>query len=290
MRVLRFQIRDAQGRVEQLSVEADRALLGSGAHCEIRLPVDEARVEHVLIELGPAGIFARALSFEPSPTINNVPFQQAPLPPGAIIGVGNVQILVDAGEGVGPGGSTTAKKAGSPLAVIALLIMGPAAAYLILADDDPSSAANKPPPRTAPELWEAPITQCNFQGGQALAFARERMAVADAKRERRPFHVQDGVQAVPIYESAGACFRAGGDPGSAGLADDSAKFLRREMNDDFRTRRVRLEHALNVEDTANAQKEVRVLLQFTENKSGDYVTWLSNLDRRLKLKATTKKS
>ncbi len=63
------------------------------------------------------------------------------------------------------------------------------------------------------------------------------------------------------------------------------------MNDDFRTRRVRLEHALNVEDTANAQKEVRVLLQFTENKSGEYVTWLSNLDRRLKLKAaTTKKS
>lgn len=289
MRVLRFQIRDAQGRVDQLNVEGDRALLGSGAHCEIRLPVDEARVEHVLIELGPAGIFARALSFEPSPTINNVPFQQAPLPPGAVIGVGNVQILVDTAEGGAGGTSTTAKKRGSPLAVVALLIMGPAAAYLILADDDPNGPA-KPPPRTAPELWEAPVTTCNFGGGQALAFARERMAVADAKRERRPFHVQDGVQAVPIYESAAACFRTGGDPGSAGLADDSAKFLRREMNDDFRTRRVRLEHALNVDDTVSAQKEVRVLLQFTENKSGDYVTWLSNLDRRLKLKATAKKS
>ena len=289
MRVLRFQVRDAQGRVDSLNVEGDRAMLGSGAHCEIRLPVDEARVEHVLIELGPAGIFARALSFEPSPTINNVPFQQAPLPPGAVLGVGNVQILVDTTEGGAAGTSTSGKKRGSPLAVVALLIMGPAAAYLILADDDPN-ALPKLPPRTAPELWEAPVTTCNFNGGQALAFARERMAVADAKRERRPFHVQDGVQAVPIYESAGACFRTGGDPGSAGLADDSAKFLRREMNDDFRTRRVRLEHALNVDDTVTAQKEVRVLLQFTENKSGDYVTWLSNLDRRLKLKATAKKS
>lgn len=287
MRSLRFQIRDAQGRVDSLVVEGDRALLGSGAHCELRLPVDEARVEHVLIEQGPAGIFARALSFEPSPTINNVPFQQAPLPPGATLGIGNVQILIDTTEGAGAGGP--AKKRGSPLAVVALLIMGPAAAYLILSDDD-VNAPPKPPPRTAPELWEAPITACTFQGGQALAFARERMAVADAKRERRPFHVQDGVQAVPIYETAAACFRTGGDPGSAGLADDSAKFLRREMNDDFRTRRVRLEHALSVDDTVSAQKEVRVLLQFTENKSGDYVTWLSNLDRRLKLKATAKKS
>ena len=68
MRGLRFQIRNADGQLEQLVVEAERALVGSGAHCEIRLPVDQARVEHVLIELGPAGIFARALSFEPSPT------------------------------------------------------------------------------------------------------------------------------------------------------------------------------------------------------------------------------
>jgi len=134
------------------------------------------------------------------------------------------------------------------------------------------------------------VTTCTYAGPQALAYARERMAVADAKRERRPFHVQDGVQAVPIYETAAACFRSGGDPGSGALAEDSARFLRREMTDDFRTRRVRLEHALNIEDNVSAQKEVRVLLQFTEGKSGDYVTWLSNLDRKLKLKVGAKKS
>jgi len=110
------------------------------------------------------------------------------------------------------------------------------------------------------------------------------MAVADAKRERRPFHVQDGVSAVPVYELAGACFRAGGDGMSAKLAEDSAQFLRREMNDDFRTRRVRLEHALNTQDYVSAQKEVRTLLQFVEGKQGEWVTWLQNLDRQLKLK------
>ena len=288
-RVLRFQIRLATGHVEQLNVEAERVLIGSGAHCEIRLPVDQARVEHVLIELGPAGIFARALSFEPPPMINNIPFTQAPLPPGVVLGVGGCQIYVELVENVA-GAAVQQQKKTSPMTLITLLIMLPAAAYMFLVDDDSGATAPKAP-REVPELWDAPITTCSYTGEQALAFARERVAVADAKRERRPFHVQDGVQAVPIYESAAACFRTGGDPGSGQLADDSAKFLRREITDDFRTRRVRLEHALNVEDHVSAQKEVRVLLQFTDGKSGKYVEWLSNLDRRLKAKlGATKKS
>jgi hypothetical protein len=288
-RVLRFQVRLHTGQVEQLNIEAERVLIGSGAHCEIRLPVDQARVEHVLIELGPAGIFARALSFEPPPMINNIPFTQAPLPPGAVLGVGGCQVFIEIVDSVQGAAATGDKKKSSPITVIALLIMLPAAGYMLLAEE-PDINAKRPPPKQVPELWEAPITSCSYQGGQATAFARERMAVADAKRERRPFHVQDGVQAVPIYESAAACFRSGGDPASGQLADDSAKFLRREMTDDFRTRRVRLEHALNVDDNVSALKEVRVLLQLTEGKAGEYVQWLSNLDRKLKAKVGAKKS
>jgi len=290
MRQIRFQIRLHTGQVEQLSIEAERVLIGSGAHCEIRLPVDQARVEHVLIELGPAGIFARALSFEPPPMINNVPFQQAPLPPGAVLGVGGCQIYVEVTEGVGGTPGAAAQKKKSPLSLIALFILVPAGAYLLLADDD-AGPTTSPSPRQVPELWGAANAQCQYADrGQALAFAREKMAIADAKRERRPFHVQDGVQAVPTYEAAAACFRTGGDAGSASLAEESAKFLRRDITDDFRTRRVRLDHALAIEDYVSAQKEVRILLQFTEGKSGDYVTWLSNLDRKLKLKVGTKKS
>lgn len=285
-RVLKFQIRLHTGQVEQLNVEADRALIGSGAHCEIRLPVDQARVEHVLVEVGPGGFFARALSFEPPPMINNVPFQQAPLPPGAVLGVGGCQIYVELmGEGAGAQGDGGAakKKKSSPLTLLALLVVAPAAGYMFLVDDE--SANNTPrAPRAVPELWDAPVAACQYTGPQASAFARERMVVADAKRERRPFHVQDGVQAVPIYETAAACFKNGGDRQAASLAEESARFLRRDITDDFRTRRVRLEHALNVEDYVTAQKEVRVLLQFCEGKSGDYVTWLQNLERKLKLK------
>ena len=165
-----------------------------------------------------------------------------------------------------------------------------AAAQLAPSAPIPPRGGPKASPKQTPELWQAPVTSCPHGGGQALAFARERMTVADAKRERRPFHVQDGVQAVPTYEVAAVCFRAGGDSPSGILAEESAKFLRRDITDDFRTRRVRLDHALTVEDNVSAQREVRVLLQFTEGKSGDYVTWLSNLERKLKLKAGTKNS
>lgn len=288
MRVLRFQTRLPNGQVEQLNVENERVLVGSGAHCDIRLPLGEARVEHVLIELGPAGVFARALSFEPPPTINNVPFTQAPLPPGAVLGVTGTQIFIEVfeGDGAGAAGDTAKEKKSNRLGIIAMCIIVPGAGFLFLAPDE--IAGGDPIRPTPPELWNPPVTACPERDrGQAAGLAREKMAIADAKRERRPFHVQDGVSAVPIYEVAAVCFQYGGDPRdarTATLADESAKYLRREMNDDFRMRRVRLEHSLATEDYVSALKDVRVLLQFVEGKSGEYVTWLSNLNRKLKLK------
>lgn len=288
MRVLKFQTRFPNGQVEQLSVESERVLIGSGAHCDIRMPLDQARVEHILLEAHPQGLFVRALSFEPPPTINNVPFTQAPLPPGAVLGVTGTQIYVESTEAAGQGAGGEKKKGSSKVSLLAMLVMLPAVYMLFFADEEPTGtrATTKPPP----DLWNPPITTCPHQQQQALAFARERMAVADAKRERRPFHVQDGVQAVPVYETAAACFRAGGDGASAKLAEDAAQFLRREMNDDFRTRRVRLEHALSTQDYVSAQKEVRVLLQFVEGKQHEWVTWLQNLDRQLKLKVGESKT
>src|SRR5687768_12694085 len=182
MRVLKFQTRLPTGQVEQLMVEAERVLIGSGAHCEIRLPIDQARVEHVLIELGPAGVFARALSFEPPPMINNVPFTQAPLPPGAVLGVTQTQIYVEAVEDAAAG-LLQQKKKSSPVMLLALLLIIPAAAYLFFFDND-STGNEKTARPQPPELWGAPALACPYQGTQALGFAREKMAIADAKRER----------------------------------------------------------------------------------------------------------
>ncbi len=287
MSVLRFQIRQPTGQIDQLFIESERVLIGSGAHCEIRLPLDQAAVEHVLIQLGPAGIFVQALSFQPPPTVNNVPFTQGPLPPDAVLGVGQFQITVALAEGVqGQGAVVQKKKSGtSPMTLVALVVMAGGVYFLMFGD---AGEAAQTVPREAPELWMGSIDQCPQRAPeQALALARERNAVADSKRERRPFHVGDGIAAVPLYELAAACYRVAGDPNALAAsteASGAAAGLRKEMNDDYRTHRVRLEHSLTIDDLQTARKEVRILLQFTEGKQGEYVTWLSNLDRKLKLK------
>ena len=50
MSFLRFQIRHPNGQVEHLNVDGERVMIGSGAHCEIRLPVDQAALESVLVQ------------------------------------------------------------------------------------------------------------------------------------------------------------------------------------------------------------------------------------------------
>jgi len=290
-RVLRFQVRTPTGVNEPLLVDLERVLVGAGAHCEIRLPLDQARAEHVLVENGPNGILLRALAYEPQPLVNGVPFQQAPLEPGQVIAIGGCEISVDLADPAADKAAGGPARRSSPISILALMVIIPVGGYALLTEEAEGESTHIPSPRQVPELWAVTSTQCAYgDKSQALAFARERMAIADAKRERRPFHVQDGVQAVPTYEAAAACFRAGGDQSSGALAEESAKFLRRDITDDFRTRRVRLDHAIAIDDYVSAQREVRVLLQFTEGKSGDYVTWLSNLDRKLKLKVGAKKT
>ena len=280
MSTLRFQIQHSNGRQEVVNVEAERALIGSGAHCEIRLPIDQAQVEHILVQVGTGGIFVQALSFEPSPTIASVPFTQAPLPPDAVLGVNGTQMLValsDAGAGAGRG----PEKKTNPMIVIAGLAGIGLAGYMFLSTEDegPSVA-----PQESPALWDpAPIT-CSRGGVEAKSWADEKRSLADSKRGRRMFHARDGVDAVPLYDEAAACYEKGGDPSTAGMMRDLSKELRKETEDDYKTHRMRLEHARTVGDLETARKEVKVLLEMTAGKQGPYIEYLNQLDRELRQK------
>jgi hypothetical protein len=283
MRVLRFDIRLPTGHTEQLTVEHERALIGSGAHCEIRLPIDQAKVEHAVVELTPAGLFARAQSFEPPPTLNGIPFTQSPLPQGAVLGVNQVQIRIEVVDSaLAPGASQQQQKKNSPIVLVALPLLLMACYYLFFMTDPGGDSLGEPGKLT--ELWGPAVADCARPGPQALAFANQQLAIAEGKRERRPFYVQDGVSAVPVYETAAACFRVANEHHLSSYCGEVAKALRKELADDYRTHHLRLEHLLKAEDWATAQKEVRILLAFTEGKSGEYVEWLRNLDRNLKLK------
>lgn len=282
MSTLRFQIQHANGRQEQVTVEAERALIGSGAHCEIRLPIDQAAVEHILIQVGAGGVFAQALSFEPAPTIGGVPFTQAPLPPDVVLGVNQTQMLVSiVGDAIGAGGPAKPRGKTNPMLILAAMAGASLVAWMYLAGDDDVQRVE---PQEYPKLWDQAAATCEKSGNEALAFAREKSVIAESKRERRMFHVKDGVDAVPLFETAAACFEKANDKQDADAARDTANALRKELDDDYRTHRMRLQHAMGVKDLETARKEVRTLIEMTEGKEGPYVTYLHVIERDLKQK------
>jgi hypothetical protein len=285
MQALKFDIRHPDGRLEEIRIDGDRALLGSGAHCEIRLPVDQAAIEHVLIQANPAGVFAEARSFQPAPTINGGQFTRSQLVPGSVLGIGYTQIVVSVVELAGQATQAADKENKiSPMTLLMAAIIVPVGCYVIFFTDPPDSG-DATPPREVPELWGEAVASCPQQGrDQALAIAEDRFAVGLSKQERRPFHVKDGVAAVPLFETAAVCFKTAGEAEASKEAGARAAKLRVEIAEDFRTHRVRLEYAVSRKNWETAQTEVRVLLNFLEGQQHDYVNWLSSMERKLRLK------
>lgn len=285
MAALEFRIRTADGKVEQLVVDADCALVGSGAHCEIRIAAEHAAPEHLEVELTAAGPFGRALALDPPPMLNGAPFTQGPLLDGSVVSFGPVELRVAAVDAASAGVRVVhrTKEKSNPLVYLLAAVAVPASLYVIFSDE--ADDLDTTVPTDAPALFAAAQAACpQADADQAAAIARDKLAIADAKRERRPFHVQDGVAAVPLFELAAACLAVAHDDDGARDARDAAAALRRSMEEDYRTHRVRLEHAVSIQDWPTAHREVRVLRALLENKQGAYVGWLSNLDRKLQLK------
>jgi len=275
-------VRGPEGRTEKLSVHCNRLVIGSGAHCEVRLPVGRAAVEHVELTVANGRVRARACAFDPAPTIGGSPFVEAFVEPGMAVGVGPFQIVALPRARAGASDESKAKfgvrkPLGVAVVFAALALLGVSVAARGSAD-----AAGTP--IEAPPLWGAPVASCpQAAASQALALAHERQTLAEGKRERRPFQVRDGVVAVPLFETASACYAAGGDPALATAASQAATDLRSKVQGDYHAHQVRLEHALFVHDLPTATREVKVLRAFTDGIGGPYTAWLSDLDRRLQL-------
>jgi hypothetical protein len=281
---LSFVIRYPDGRTEEIVVDTNRALIGSGGHCEIRLPAESAALEHVAVQLHGGGVHAAARSMDPPPTINGSAFAQTPVLPDSMIGVGRVQIWVSA-VAITDNANVVKKTAQKtrPWIVILGAVAIPLLAYDVFYE--PAAAEYAVAPPTAPPgLWRPAPDRCKAPPEQARAYAIEQRLFAEGKRERRPFHIQDGVNSVPMFEMASVCFKQSGDYNASNVAAQAAQALRVKVNEDYRAHQMRLEHALVVDDEATAEREVRVLKSFTEGQQGPYVTWLSNLGRQLQVR------
>src|SRR6185503_11699814 len=148
---------------------------------------------------------------------------------------------------------------------------------------------------SAPELFVAEPTICPRNAAEAAeAIAEAKLDLATIKRERSPFHPEDGVLAVPLYELAAACFRVAGRQDDERETTAAAAQLKARVSDEFRMHQVRLQYALKVKDWKMAQDEVRTLRDYALTAEGSdgslqrgtqasYAVWLSNLDRKIEL-------
>jgi hypothetical protein len=284
MSLIRFEIRYADGKKEIANVDGERALIGNGAHCDIRLPLDQAASEHVAVEVIGGTVRLETKAFDPPATINGMPFTNMPISPDVPLKIGSTRIFITIGELALDGGPVFQKKAEQTSPLMKLLAVGVlfAGAFMLLSGDD---ATTSEAPSQAVDLFtQTPATCPQTTADQALALANDKFDIAQGKRERSPFAPKDGVQAVELYKVASACFRVGGDPKDAEEADLAAEQLSTSLTQDFRARRVRLEHTLAAGDLELARHDVQVLRSLTEGKSGAYVQWLQQQNTMLKQK------
>lgn len=280
MGIIQFDIRHPNGHREAIVVEGERALIGSASFCDVRLPMDQAAYEHVLIEV--VGGTLRAEAKADNATINDMPLTASALSSETVLGIGRIRLFVsfvpdfDAGASV----TTKKKKEANPAVQLGLVVMFGIAAYLLMTDDTVPIA---PPPAEAPQLFtEAPAACPQKDPAAAVAFAYEQRALGDTKRERLPFAAKEGIAAVGLFEVAAACFEFGALPAQARDARDTAQALKGDLTNDFRARRIRLSHVLQVKDYALARADLAVLTALTADRKGPYVEWLAKTSEQVK--------
>jgi hypothetical protein len=269
------------GKVSTFEAAAGAMLVGSGSHCDVRLPPEEAAVEQLLIEQRGERVFVRSLTRDGALRFDKAVFEQGELPSGARLSLAELQLRV----GVRTQQKRSAKAGESEVQTLitrALLIVGIAVgAYHVLYPDAGGGVLQSAV--AAPPLFaEANKRTCNVADERDAAYQAERWALeASLKRERAPFHPKDGVASVGLYEAAEACFRKAGKLADADRMRDMLAALRANLEDEFHVRQVRLERFLQREKHDQAQREAQVLLTFVSHQDGEYVQWLGAVQREL---------
>jgi hypothetical protein len=296
---LSFTLRLPDGRPLELAVDADTALIGSGAHCEIRLSPDDCPIEQMFVEARAGGVFGQARSMNPPALLNGVPFTQGRLLPESILQIGRVQVSVSLSQlSTEPAARKTKQRRTSPITYLAALVGFPLGFYALF--------TLQKKPAGLPKAVDPPVLFADAEGrrpcpqqapGAAAALADSQTLLADAKSERAPFDPKDGVAASDLYELAASCFKVAGAKTEAEQAKASAAAMRETMSEDFHTHRIRLERALATKDYDSARTEVNILLDFMDRDpereqpkgATEYTTWLSTMDRQIELKFASKK-
>lgn len=267
----RFQVTSASGGVETLSVDAASALIGTAAHCEVRLSTDDASHEHIEVFAERGAVCFTTRSGEAPPLLDGVPVAAGHWPPGCPLTLGGTTLTVEVVD------LAPARRTRSPFWMLAVVPLAGGVAAFLATRSAPASETEIPP---APALLDPPAGVCPSPPSPTLAaFAAERARIGYAKRERSAFYPADGVEAVAHLETAAACFRAAAKPDAEREAWSAASTLRARLDEEYHVRRVRVEHAFRVGDPFGAKRELTVLVPLMAHRRGAYVDWLASVDR-----------
>jgi hypothetical protein len=276
MKMLTFVVQEPRRPDQVIEVHANRVLLGSGAHCDIKLPLEAAAWEHVVVTQEDGSVVARVVPTDMTAVFDGEARREAHLQAGSTVKIDTVMIMLRDIT------STEPKKARTnPLRSMVMIVGGLVAAAAILILKNASAGGTPPPPR-APDPIGHEQASCPEKQG-ALPLAHQKLALARSKKERFRFYPRDGVDAVAYYETAAACFEVAKEHARAESALDEARGVQASVRDDFHASRVRLERALVRKDARNALAQVKFQRELLQGgvDADAYITWLALLQSKL---------
>jgi hypothetical protein len=273
-----------RGNKRQLfEIQASRALVGSGAHCDVRLAPDEAAIEQLTVETLDEDVFARSLSLDRACLINGSAFLEGRVPPDAMLELGGVLIRVQHATRQSDQGQK--KSNAAPPARQALMLLGLALAswYVFthrrVHHDLFGDQVVSPPALVATE------EHCPQSAPRvAASLALESLRAAEVKRERAPFYASDGLSAVQLFSRAADCYSRAGDEPAAASAREASEQLRRRLADELHVRHVRLERLISEQNYGELKREGQMIAEYVSDSSSEYSQWLSAVVREGELK------
>ncbi len=273
METIFFDIRHGDGRHERTHARASRIVVGSGAHCDVRLAADQAAGEHVLIECLPSGPEVRCIATSPPCHTEGNPLTTRALTDTLSLWVGATHLEITRAPITGSVNTRSVK-----VIMVAKVAILAALGAVTIAVSGMNRAESLPASPRIPELFPKASAECpRVDAAEARALADDQRVNGDGARERSPFDPREARAAINSYEIASACYRLVQNASASDDAAQSARRIRDETTLDFRARRVRLDRLLLVKDYEVAMQDVIVLRALTDGQPGDYVQWLSTV-------------
>ncbi len=275
MKTLTFAIHAPREADQSLDICSERILVGSGAHCDIRLSLEVAHWEHIVITQEDGKVIARVVGAGQM-ALDGEPQREGELQEGSTLRLDTTTVVLNR---ITVEEVKKRESSAGPIAagLMALLVL---AAGLFVLKTASAQANDTAPP--APDPVEAFVASCPERQA-AIPLANEKETLARAKRERFRFYPHDGVEGVRYFRVAAACFEDGKAHGDAENSRSEAAALEVEVRDAFHSSRVRLERALVRRDARTALAEVKLQRQLLAERTDaeGYCRWLALLQSKL---------